>query len=365
MRNRHVLARICVCFAVGYSVTGCSDLMPTGPVEVIPEVGLQGFEADLDSIRLALRIPGMAAAIAKDGEIVWSRGFGFADVDQGRPATDTTSFYLASVTKSIAAIVLMQLVEEGLLDLDTPISEFGLSVESQGSVTVRHIFNHTSEGVPGVQHRYSGNRYILLGEIARQVSGRTFPRLLRERILEPLGLRHTAPDVSVIPAFLEAGLNRHTFMANMAMPYSLDGGQVVRSGFPSHFSPSAGLMGSVRDIAAISIALDQEEFLEPVTKEVMLSPTVVIPGDSLHYGLGWFVQWHDGVKIEWHGGEWDSQSALLVRVPERNMTFVAVANTRRMSGAYRMGLGDVMESGVGRLFLEAFVFGDEPLPASS
>ncbi len=349
------------CLLAGWGLPGC-DSMPTSPVEVTPEVGLEGFEARLDSIRMALRIPGMAAAIAKDGEIVWSRGFGFADVDQGRPATDTTSFYLASVTKSVSAIVIMQLVEEGILDLDTPISDFGLGVESQGTVTVRHIFNHTSEGTPGLVHRYSGNRYILLGDIVEAVSGRPFARVLSERILEPLGLRHTAPDVSVIPAFLEAGLNRHTFMGNMAMPYALEGGQVVRSEFPSHFSPSAGLMGSVRDLAAISIGLDEDRFLDPGTKQVMLSPTVSLPGDSLNYGLGWFVQWHDGTKIEWHGGEWISQSALLLRVPDLNLTFVAVANTRRMSGAYRMGLGDVLESGVGRLFLEAFVFGDQPLP---
>jgi CubicO group peptidase (beta-lactamase class C family) len=337
--------------------------MPTGPVAVVQEEGLEGFEARLDSIRVALRIPGMAAAIAQDGEIVWSRGFGLADVDQGRPATDTTSFYLASVTKSVAAIIIMQLVEDGLLDLDTPISEYGHSVESQGTVTVRHIFNHTSEGVPGLEHRYDGNRYILLGDIIRQASGKPFAQLLSERILQPLSLRHTAPDVSVIPAFLEAGLNRHAFMANMAMPYALQGGRVVRSEFPSHFSPSAGLMGSVRDLATISIGLDRDRFLAPATKEIMLSPSIVIPGDSLSYGLGWFVQWHEGIKIEWHGGEWSSQSALLLRVPERQMTFVAVANTRRMSGAYRMGLGDVMESGVGRLFMESFVLGDGPLPS--
>ena len=362
MRSLRFLRQAPVLLALGSLGLGCSD-MPTGPVEVAPEEGLQGFEAQLDSIRLALRIPGMAAAIAKDGEIVWSRGFGLADVDEGRSATATTSFYLASVTKSVAAIVLMQLVEEGLLDLETPISEFGLSVESQGTVTVRHIFNHTSSGVPGLNHQYDGNRYILLGEVIRQAYGRPFPDLLQERILGPLNLRHTAPDVSVIPAFLAAGLNRHDFMSNMAMPYSLEDGKVVRSEFPSHFSPSAGLMGSVRDLAAISIALDQDRFMDPATKAIMLSPTVAMPGDNVNYGLGWFVQWHEGIKIEWHGGEWHSQSALFLRVPERNMTFVAVANTRRMSGAYRMGLGDVMESGVGRLFMESFILGTEPLPA--
>jgi CubicO group peptidase (beta-lactamase class C family) len=361
MKPLACLMRLFAVMTLALPLATCDNL-PTDPIQVVPEVGLQGFEARLDGLRMELRIPGLAAAIARDGEIVWSRGFGYADVDQGRPATDTTSFYWASVTKSVAAIVIMQLVEEGLLNLDTPISEFGLSVESQGTVTVRHIFNHTSEGVPGSSHRYSGNRYILLGDVAEQATGRTFAQLLDERILDPLGLRHTAPDVAIMEAFLQTGLNRHAFMANMAMPYALEAGEIVRGQYPSHFSPSAGLMASVRDIATISVALDQDRFLTREAKQVMLSPSISIQGEDLAYGLGWYVQEHEGLKLEWHGGEWNCQSALILRVPERNLTFVAVANARQMSGAYRMGLGDVMESGVARLFMESFVFGNEPLP---
>lgn len=361
MTRRMGTGRVVVASILGLLQAGCGDL-PTDPVQVVPEEGLEGFEARLDSIRTTLQIPGLAAAIARDGEVVWSRGFGYADVDRGRRATDTTSFYWASVTKSVSAIVIMQLVEEGLLDLDTPLTELGLSVESQGTVTVRHIFNHTSEGIPGSQHRYSGNRYILMGDIAERASGRPFARLLTDRILQPLALRHTAPDVSILSAFLQTRLNRHTFLANIAMPYALEGGEIVRSQYPEHFSPSAGLVASVRDIAAISIAVDQDRLLAPETKQQMLSPSISIQGDDRTYGLGWYVQWHDGEKLEWHGGEWHCQSALLLRVPERGLTFVAVANARQMSGAYRMGLGDVMESGVARLFMETFVFGGEPLP---
>jgi hypothetical protein len=94
----------------------------------------------------------------------------------------------------------------------------------------------------------------------------------------------------------------------------------------------------------------------------MLSPSIEIAGPDKTYGLGWYVQYHQGVKLEWHGGEWNAQSALFLRAPERGLTFVAVANTRRMSGAYYMGRGDVMESGPGRLFVESFVLGNQPLP---
>jgi CubicO group peptidase (beta-lactamase class C family) len=343
------------------SVLACGE-MPQEPVTVTPMQGLTGFEAQLDSIRVELRIPGMAAAIAKDGEIVWARGFGVADVATGRPATDTTSFFVGSVTKPIGAIILMQLVEEGLVDLDDPVSDHGVDLEPRGVITVRHLLNHTSAGTPGAVHRYDGERYHYLGQVMLGASGRTFAQLLTERVVAPLGLRHTAPDVNVLADFLVTGLNRRDFIANMAMPYELVDGRVVPSGYPRHFSPAAGLVASVRDLASISIALDQDRFLELATKDRMLSPSIEIDGADKTYGLGWYVQTEQGVRLEWHGGEWNAQSALLLRAPQQGLTFVAVANTRRMSGAYYMGIGDVMQSGPGRLFVETFVLGNAPLP---
>ncbi len=352
-----------VFLTVGLALAGgaCGET-PVEPVNVPRSEGLVGFEAQLDSIRAVLRIPGMAAAIAQGDEIIWSRGFGLADVERGKPATDTTSFFVGSVTKSVAAIILMQLVEEGLVGLDDPVSDYGVNLEADGVITVRHVFNHTSEGTAGAVHRYSGNRYVSLGDVMVAASGKTYAQLLTESILEPLGLRHTAPDVNLLADFLVTGLNRRDFIANMAMPYELLDGQVVPSGYPRHFSPAAGLISSVRDLAKISIALDQDLFMEPETKNLMLSPSIAIDGDDKTYGLGWYVQTHEGVKLEWHGGEWNAQSALLLRAPESGLSFVAVANTRRMSGAYYMGIGDVMQSGPGRLFVESFVLGDDPLP---
>jgi len=336
---------------------------PLEPVSVRPVSGLQGFEAQLDSIRVALRIPGMAAAIAQDGEIVWSRGFGFADVEGGRPATDTTAFYWASVTKSVAAIVLMQLVEEGRVNLDAPMSDYGVTLEADGEVAVRHVFNHTSEGIPGSQFRYNGGRYIQLGTVMRQATGRTFAELLTERILQPLGLRHTAPDVTLLADFYASGLARQAFLANVAMPYELVDGRVVPHARLRHFSPAAGLVSSVRDLARISIALDSGRLLGPAAMEEMLSPSIEVNGPTRTYGLGWFVQEHSGVKLEWHYGLAYGHSSLIVRAPQQGLAFVIVANTSRLTGAYDVGQWDVLEYGPARLFVESFVLGDDPLPA--
>jgi CubicO group peptidase (beta-lactamase class C family) len=338
-------------------VAGSCGETPAEPVSVVQETGLEGFEASLDSLRVALRIPGMAAAVAQGGDIVWSRGFGFADVEHGVPATDTTSFYVASVTKSVAAIVLMQLVEEGLVDLDDPIRDYGVDLETDGVVTVKHVFNHTSDGVPGTVFRYDGGRYAELGHVMLQASGNTFAQLLTERIIRPLGLRHTAPDVTLLADFYAAGIDRQAFLANVVLPYELVDGQVVPSARLRHFSPAAGLVTSVRDLARISIALDAGQLLEPATRAAMLSPTIEIQGPNRTYGLGWFVQTHEGVRLEWHYGLAQGHSAFLIRVPERGLTFAVAANTSRLSGAYNMAAFDIMATGPGRLFFEWFVRG--------
>jgi CubicO group peptidase (beta-lactamase class C family) len=86
--------------------------------------GLTGFEAQLDSLRVELHTPGMSAAIVQDEEVIRSMGFGLADVDEGRLATPTTSLHLASLTKTFTATIVMQLVEQGLVDLDDPVGDY-------------------------------------------------------------------------------------------------------------------------------------------------------------------------------------------------------------------------------------------------
>jgi CubicO group peptidase (beta-lactamase class C family) len=348
-----------VALAAAIAGGGCNE-SPLEPIPVEPEAGLHGFEASLDSIRVHLGIPGLSAAVARGSDIEWARGFGMADVERGVQATDTTAFYLASVTKPIAAIVLMQLVEEGAFALDDPLRDFGVDLEADGVITVQHLLNHTSEGTPGTVFRYNGGRYARLGDVVAEATGTTFAHLLVERILAPLELRHTAPDVTILSAFYEAGLDRQAFLRNVAMPYELVDGRVVASGRLRHFSPAAGLVASASDVARISQALDAGRFLAPATQALMLSPTIEIHGPDKTYGLGWYVQWYEGVKLEWHYGLAIGHSSLLIRAPDLGLTFVALANTSRLTGAYDLRTADITVTDVGRLFVESYVRGDTP-----
>src|ERR1041384_2368648 len=153
------------------------------------------FETLLESLRQDLKIPAYSAAIVKNQKVIWAKGFGYADVENKIPATEHTSYHLASLTKTFASTILMQLVQEGKIKLDDPVSKYGILLESEGVIRVRHLFSHTSEGNPGERYSYNGNRFAELDKVIQKSTGKSYAELLIANILEPLGLNETAPNV--------------------------------------------------------------------------------------------------------------------------------------------------------------------------
>ncbi|HSG80776.1 MAG TPA: serine hydrolase domain-containing protein [Gemmatimonadota bacterium] len=339
-----------------------SDSTSPSAIEITFEPGLVGFEARLDSLRVELRIPGMAAAIVSDGQIVWSRGFGLADAGANRPATPQTPFHLASLTKTFAATIVMQLVEQGLVDLDDRISRYGIDLGND-EIRVRHLINHTSEGVPGSRFSYNGSRFNLLDYVIEEASGHSFAELLVEQILQPLQLRNTAPNPGDPEDFDLTGFNRSEFVARMARGYELDGSTVVPVDLPHLFGTAAGLVASAEDYAVYSIAIDQGRFLQPETWDSVFTPAISNDDETLPYAIGWFIYRYQGVNLQWHYGWWTGNSSLIVRAPEQGLAFVVLANSDMLSRAYGLG-GDanVMRSDVARLFIESYVLGDGSTP---
>ncbi len=153
------------------------------------------LETQLESLRQELKIPAYSAAIVKNQKVIWAKGFGYADVENKIPATEHTAYHLASLTKTFASTILMQLVQEGKIKLDDPVSKYGITLESEGVIRVRHLFSHTSEGNPGEQYRYNGNRFAELDKVIERATGKSFAELLIANILDPLGMNETAPNV--------------------------------------------------------------------------------------------------------------------------------------------------------------------------
>jgi CubicO group peptidase (beta-lactamase class C family) len=258
------------------------------------------------------------------------------------------------------------LVEAGRVSLDDPVSKYGISISGSAEIRVRHLLNHTSESTPpGTAFKYNGDRFGEITRIIERVSGRRLAEVMVEEILRPLELRHTAPNVQDRPSFAATGLDRAVFEANMARGYVHIRKGVEATDYPSYFGAAAGLIGSVRDMARFSIAIDQGRFLQPQTWDSVFSPAMT-SGRPLPAGLGWFIYDHRGIRMHWAYGWWTGSSSLILRVPARGLTFIVAANSDAMSSKYGLGRdANVLRSDVARLFIESFVTGKEPMPLGS
>jgi CubicO group peptidase (beta-lactamase class C family) len=335
------------------------------------------FADRLEKLRQEVQVPALSAAIAQGDRIVWVKGFGMADLEMSRPATPETIYHVASLTKTFASTIVLQLMEEGKVDLDAPIARYGVTLKSQRSggppygvavegadvVCVKHLLSHTSDLPPGTKYRYDGNRFAHLEDVIAAASGQSFAELVCQRIILPLKLTHTAPNVRNTKSFAFAQRDRAEFERDLARPYEPDSqGHFELVKYPAIFNVSGGLISSVMDIATYSIALDQGRLLKPASLARAVTPTKSTDGTELPYGLGWFITNQNGVKIVWHYGLWTANSALLIKVPEKKLTFVVLANSDRLSKGFQLGTGQLMNSPFAQAFVEAFACGTASLP---
>jgi CubicO group peptidase (beta-lactamase class C family) len=330
---------------------GVSLAMPCPVIAAEPLPDWAKLEDGLERLRTKWKVPGMTAGAAVDGRVVWTKGFGYADLTERRAATPDTVYHLASLTKPFAAVVLLQLVEAGQLDLDAPIEQFGIRLKADGPIVVRHLLSHTSEGMPGEMFRYSGNRFAELDKVLTGVTEKSFAELVGQRVLAPLTLTNTSPNPYSEAACRAAGRDAKVFRERSTRGYAFDGATLVD--YPKHFVTAAGLVSTVGDVLRFSLALDRDELLRPETKRLMFTPAKSPRGKELPYALGWFVQQRRGTTLLWHYG-WDrANSTLLIKVPERNATFVLLGNSEALSRKFDLGQDeDVTRSPFAREFLK-------------
>jgi CubicO group peptidase (beta-lactamase class C family) len=332
-----------------------------GATEPEPARTMAELEARLESLRAKHHVAGMSAAIAKDQAIVWTKQFGHADVAADRPVNDSTVFHLASLTKPFAATVILQLVDEGKVSLDDPVSKYGIPLQAQGTILVRHLLSHTSEGVPGTHYSYNGNRFGSLDSVIVRADGRSVGAAIQARIIQPLGLLATAPNTAS-PDFVVSGKTKSGYLAGVATGYLWKDDAYVPTAYPTYFGSAAGLMSSARDYAKFSMAIDRDALLEPETKALAFTPARDAGGRDLPYGLGWFTTLYKGERVIWHYGYWTANSSLIVKLPSRGLTFVLLANTDGLSSPFPLGSGRLETSSFAREFLEAFLSAKPPLP---
>lgn len=336
-----------ILFFTSCNTTRSVTIKPVTSTDLVwNSTNITAFEEKLEGFRLRYHIPSLSVGIVNEKKLVWKKGFGYADIENKKIPDENTVYQLASITKTFGSIILMQLVEEGKVSLDDPISKYGINLggrwQSDERIKVKHLLTHTASGnifngyKPGYTFKYNGDWYNRLGKVIEQASGQSFGELLMKNIIIPLQLKNTVPSISDSLNFSLTGYNKDSFSQNIAKPYNWAGKKINPVIYNYAFGPAAGIMSSVADLATYSIAIDEKYFLKSETWDQIFSSYVTPKGKAIQYGLGWYVTYYNGVKIVWHTGWWFGYSTLLVKIPDKDLTFIILANSQDLTRPFNL-----------------------------
>ena len=335
-------------------ISGQGPLLPPGGAFAV-------LETYLESMRQQAGIPGMSAAVLRDEQIVWERGFGFQNIETRLRATPDTPYLVGTVTSTLSAVLLLQCVEQRRLDLDEPFRRYGL-LQPEPDATLRLVMSHTSpDGAR--DFAYSPERFDKLTAVMERCAPQPFRKSVAHRILKRLAMIDSVPGVDLkdpqlaLPEDLfdpdDVAVYR-AVLARMAVPYKvLSRSRVEQTEIPAmSLTASNGLVSTARDLARFDIALDSGGLLLDETREAAWTPVVGPAGNVLPTGLGWFVQWYKGERVVWQFGHVpNAYSSLVLKVPSRNLTFILLANSDGLSAPFHLEMGDVSRSLFATLFL--------------
>ena len=276
--------------------------------------------------QLVTRIPGVQVAVAIDGKLVWSEGFGYADAERKQPVTRETQFRIGSVSKPLTAAAVGLLYEQGKLDLDAPVQRYVPSFPDKGHpITTRQLAGHLAgirhykdqefllnrhfatvrEGLtifqddsllfpPGTRFSYSSYAWNLVSAVVEGASGENFLPYISAHVFRPLGLTHTAPD------------RADSLIRGRTQFYDRD------SAGTFHIAPTVdlsykwaggGFVSTAEDLVKFGSALLGPGFLKRETLDLLFTSQRTSAGEETGYGIGWFLR-TDSVGHRWvfHGG---------------------------------------------------------------
>jgi CubicO group peptidase (beta-lactamase class C family) len=322
-------------------------ILVTNPLNAIGSDALDRIDALLARYQELGLFDG-SALVADRGQVVIKKGYGLANMEWGIANTPDTKFRLGSITKQFTATLVMQLVEQGKLDLAAPITRYlpDYPARTGDKVTIHHLLNHTSGIVgytelpsfgatvrnpyppakfadeffakldllfePGTKFSYNNSGYFLLGVILEKVTGQTYERLLRERIFAPLGMNDSGYDET------------QPLLSKRAAGYDKRfDGSYVNTSYIDMTQPYAGgsLYSTVDDLFRWDQAFYTEQVLTATSKDRMFTPGLS------NYGYGWTITKPNGVTTIAHGGGINGFNTLITRNPESKRVIVLLNNT--------------------------------------
>jgi CubicO group peptidase (beta-lactamase class C family) len=314
---------------------------------VLGQLSLHGKIAEIAEAEAQYDLFSGTVLVARDGKIIYARGFGEADKEHHIPIVLETQFNISSIQKSFIATLIMQLVQEGKISLIDPLNKYfpDCPYPTASQIQIKHLLNHTSglgdyrrneeyqrqadnykciddvlplvyqdepAFVAGERFRYSNTGVLFLKAIIEKVTRLKLQEVLTKRILEPLGMENTT--------FFRGG----DLLPQRATAYSLadDGKAYVRvMGEPSAYT-GGGIYTTVLDLLKFDQALYTEELLSEEMKKIMFAPV----DTSMSYAYGWEVVNFGGTTVIYHGGASGGFNSTFRRYPEIGYTIAVLSN---------------------------------------
>jgi CubicO group peptidase (beta-lactamase class C family) len=336
------------------------SLVVTPHASAQQELTFSLFERYIDALRVQANIPGMSAAIVQDERVTWKAGFGWSDVERSIAARPDTPYQVGGLTEALSAALLFeQCVETAHAELDDRIQQ-RVPVYGESTTTMRDLLSHKSL-TSGF--KYDASRYAVgltpLAEACVGI-GTPFRQALWDRIFERLGMFDSVPAQNVADStaddrvqFNSTDLDRFAgIVRRMALPYRVSGSTVtVNTSIGRSVDAATGAISTVLDLAKFDSGLDGAVLLHRESMATMWSNQSGMPT-----GLGWFVQNYNGLKIVWQFGNMPgAYSSLILKVPERHLTLILLANSDGLSAPFSLQDGDVNSSLFARTFLRLFI----------
>lgn len=287
-----------------------------------------------------------AVLVAVNGHVLLAKGYGRANIPIGEPNTPDTKFFIGSITKQFTAAAILKLVEQGKINLDSPITRYlpDWPIMIGNKISVRHLLTHQSgipcytdnpllmlhrmEGIsqaelvdiiresplefePGTRFKYSNSGYIVLGEIIEAVSGQSYEAFLHHEILKPAGM-------------LDSGYGRR----DAAHPQRADGYTLAESGglvaaCPVDYSilhTAGALYSTINDMLKWDKALREGTIISYESIRQMYTP------ELSNYGFGWVIDERWGQIVAHHGGFLDGFNSTFERYPAAGLCVAVFSN---------------------------------------
>jgi CubicO group peptidase (beta-lactamase class C family) len=296
-------------------------------------------------------IIGLSIGIIKNGKVFKAKGYGYANLEYNTPATDSTVYKLASVSKHIVATAIMLLVQEGKLKLTDTITKFfkGAPV-SWNKITIRHLLNHTSGlrrespafqpmvvqpdsvlikaayrdslvFVTGTSWQYCNLGYFMLADIIRQISGQSFSQFMKEKIFNSNKLFNT--QTTTLSAVVRGRADGYV---------RLSGDVVVNAENNITLRPSGAFLSNITDMLKWEMLMQNNQILSKQNWQQMWEDTAKTTSfnrdsTSIYYGYGWSVTNHLNRKLVFHTGGMQGFRTIYYRFPADKTAIIILTNT--------------------------------------